>query len=56
MPTKLVAIAAALATMPNAKGNRAGIVTVSGGGGAWAADVLSAHGFTLPELSEEAAG
>jgi acyl-CoA synthetase (NDP forming) len=50
---ELVAIAAAFATMPAAKGNRAGVVTVSGGGGAWTADVLSANGFVLPELSKK---
>jgi acyl-CoA synthetase (NDP forming) len=50
---ELVAIAAAFATMPTAKGNRAGVVTVSGGGGAWTADVLSANGFVLPELSKK---
>ena len=43
-------IAAALASNPPAAGNRVGVVTISGGAGAWAADVLEAAGLELPEL------
>lgn len=50
-PDEAIAVAAALATAPLARGRRAGIVTVSGGGGAWAADTLAANGFDVPELS-----
>ena len=51
-PDEAVAIAAALATAPLPKGNRAAVVTVSGGAGAWAADTIAANGLTLPVLSE----
>lgn len=47
-----VAIAGMVLTCPLPKGRRAGIITVSGGGGAWMADTLSAHGLTVPGLSE----
>jgi acetyltransferase len=50
-PDDAVAIAGVLATCPLPKGRRAGVVTVSGGGGAWMADALSAHGLHLPVLS-----
>jgi acyl-CoA synthetase (NDP forming) len=46
-------IAAALAANPPARGNRVGIITVSGGAGAWSADMLEDAGLTLPELSAE---
>jgi acetate---CoA ligase (ADP-forming) len=46
-----VAIAGLALTCPLPKGRRAGIITVSGGGGAWMADTLSAHGLTVPNLS-----
>ena len=46
-----VAIAGLALTCPLPKGRRAGIITVSGGGGAWMADTLSAHGLTVPRLS-----
>ncbi|WP_424628533.1 acetate--CoA ligase family protein [Bradyrhizobium sp. SYSU BS000235] len=46
-----VAIAAAFATAPLARGNRAAIVTVSGGAGAWVADTLAGEGLQIPELS-----
>ena len=49
-----VAIAGVVLTCPLPKGRRAGIVTVSGGGGAWMADTLSAHGLIVPQLSAEA--
>jgi acyl-CoA synthetase (NDP forming) len=46
-----VAIAGTVLTCPVPKGRRAGVITVSGGGGAWMADTLSAHGLTVPQLS-----
>ena len=46
-----VAIAGIMLTCPLPKGRRAGIITVSGGGGAWMADTLSAHGLVVPALS-----
>ncbi|GGC81467.1 acetate--CoA ligase family protein [Chelatococcus reniformis] len=52
-PDEAIAIAAALTTAPLAGGQRAGIVTVSGGGGAWVADTLAANGLEVPELSQE---
>ncbi|MFL5257574.1 MAG: acetate--CoA ligase family protein [Rhodopila sp.] len=48
-----IAIAGLLLTCPLPKGRRAGIITVSGGGGAWMADTLSAHGLEVPTLSAE---
>jgi acetate---CoA ligase (ADP-forming) len=55
-PDEAVALAGALATSPlapgkRAAGKRAAIVTVSGGAGAWCADLLAAAGLDLPELS-----
>ena len=52
-PDEAVAIAGVLLTCPLPKGRRAGIITPSGGGGAWMADTLSAHGLTVPTLSAE---
>ena len=46
-----VAIAGVLLTCPLPKGRRAGIITPSGGGGAWMADTLSPHGLIVPPLS-----
>ena len=46
-----VAIAGVVLTCPLPRGRRAGIVTPSGGGGAWMADTLSMHGLTVPGLS-----
>jgi acyl-CoA synthetase (NDP forming) len=46
-----LAATAALAISPRARGGRTAVVTVSGGGGAWAADVLTAAGLDLPALS-----
>ena len=43
-------IAAALASNPSARGRRVAVVTLSGGSGAWAADLLGAAGLELPEL------
>ena len=48
-----VAIAGLALTCPLPKGRRTGIITVSGGGGAWMADTLSAHGLIVPNLSAE---
>jgi acetyltransferase len=45
-----VAIAAVITTSPLPKGDRVGIVTVSGGGGIWAADTVSMQGLQVPEL------
>ena len=46
-----VAIAGVLLTCPLPKGRRTGIITPSGGSGAWMADTLSAHGLVVPPLS-----
>jgi len=46
-----VSIAAVLTTSPLPKGNRVAVVTVSGGGGIWGADAVSAQGLDVPELS-----
>jgi acyl-CoA synthetase (NDP forming) len=46
-----VAIAALLTTSPLPKGDRVAVVTVSGGGGIWCADTVSAQGLQVPELS-----
>ena len=50
-PEEMTAIAAAFATCPPAQGNRVGIITVSGGGGALMSDALAAQGLVVPELS-----
>jgi acetate---CoA ligase (ADP-forming) len=50
-PDEAVAIAAAFATAPLARGPRVAVVTASGGAGAWAADALAGAGLSLPELS-----
>jgi acetate---CoA ligase (ADP-forming) len=50
-PDEAVAIAGVLLTCPLPKGRRTGIITPSGGGGAWMADTLSAHGLIVPTLS-----
>jgi acyl-CoA synthetase (NDP forming) len=50
-PDEAVAIAGVVLSCPLPKGRRVGIVTVSGGGGAWTADTLSAHGLIVPQLS-----
>src|SRR5438270_4443576 len=46
-----VAIAAVLTTNPLPKGNRAAVLTVSGGAGIWGADTVSMQGMQVPELS-----
>jgi acyl-CoA synthetase (NDP forming) len=48
-----VAVAGLVLTCPLPKGRRAGIITVSGGGGAWMADTLSVQGLIVPVLSPE---
>ena len=50
-PDEAVAIAGVLVTCPLPKGRRTGIITPSGGGGAWMADTLSLHGLIVPPLS-----
>ncbi len=50
-PDEAVAIAGVMLSCPLPKGRRVGIVTVSGGGGAWTSDTMTAHGLTVPELS-----
>ena len=50
-PDEAVAIAGVVLTCPLPKGRRVGIVTVSGGGGAWTSDTMTAHGLIVPELS-----
>src|ERR1700733_14130886 len=50
-PDEAVAIAGVVLSCPLPKGRRVGIVTVSGGGGAWTADTMSAHGLIVPQLS-----
>ena len=47
-PDEAVAIAGVLLTCPLPKGRRVGIITPSGGGGAWMADTLSLHGLLVP--------
>ncbi|WP_291863946.1 acetate--CoA ligase family protein [Bradyrhizobium sp.] len=46
-----VAIAALLTTNPLPKGDRVAVVTVSGGAGIWAADIVALQGMQVPELS-----
>src|ERR1700731_4780163 len=47
-----VTIAAVLTTNPLPKGDRVGVLTVSGGAGIWGADTVSLQGLQVPELSE----
>jgi len=47
-----VAIAAVLASNPLPKGDRVAVLTVSGGGGIWGADTVSAQGLQVPALSQ----
>src|SRR3954470_8516233 len=49
-----VTIAAVLTTSPLPKGDRVGVVTVSGGAGIWGADIISMQGLKVPELSDPA--
>ncbi len=48
-----LAFSAALLTNPPARGPRVAVVTLSGGAGALAADVITAAGLEMPELSAE---
>ena len=50
-PDEAVGMAAALSTCERAAGRRAAIVTVSGGAGAWCADMLVGARLDVPELS-----
>ncbi len=49
-PDEAVAIAGLLLTCKPPHGRRVGIITVSGGGGAWMADTLTANNLTVPIL------
>jgi acetate---CoA ligase (ADP-forming) len=49
-PDQAVAIAATLVSTPKTRGDKAAIITVSGGAGAWVADTLAQAGYHLPEL------
>jgi len=51
-----VTIAAVLATNPMPKGDRVGVLTVSGGAGIWGADTVALQGLQVPELSETIQG
>jgi acetate---CoA ligase (ADP-forming) len=51
-PDEACAIAGTVLSCQPPKGRRVGIVTVSGGGGAWTADTMSAHGLNVPRLSD----
>ena len=48
---EMIDVAIACAFCPPAKGNRVGIVTVSGGVGGWMSDMLSLQGLAVPEFS-----
>ena len=50
-PDEAIAIAGVVLSCPLPKGRRVGIVTVSGGGGAWMADTMTQHGLIVPNLS-----
>ncbi len=52
-PDEAVAIAGLLVTCPPPKGRRVAVITASGGGGAWMADTLAAHGLSVPTLSPQ---
>jgi acyl-CoA synthetase (NDP forming) len=52
-PDEAVAIAGLMVTCPPPRGRRVGIITVSGGGGTWMADTLSAQGLIVPDLAPE---
>jgi acyl-CoA synthetase (NDP forming) len=49
-PLELVDVLVALDRFPAMAGNRIGILTLSGGAGAWAADALEAADLVVPEL------
>lgn len=48
---EMLDVAAALALCPPVRGERIGIVTISGGMGAWAADACASVGLQVPELA-----
>jgi acetate---CoA ligase (ADP-forming) len=48
---ELIDVALACAFCPPARGNRVGIVTVSGGVGGWMSDMLGMHGLDVPAFS-----
>jgi len=50
-PEEAIALAGLALATPRPAGNRVGVITVSGGGGAWMADTLTANGLALPTLS-----
>ena len=52
-PDEAVSIAGMLLTCKPPKGRRVGIITVSGGGGAWIADTLVANNLLVPTLSSD---
>ena len=54
-PDEAIAIAGILATCPLPKGKRVAVSTVSGGGGAWMSDVLTANGLLDPDSVARAA-
>src|SRR5262249_8179012 len=49
---ELLDTAAGCALMPPPAGRRVGIATISGGGGGWLADTLTAAGLEVPEFSK----
>jgi acyl-CoA synthetase (NDP forming) len=49
-PIELVDVLVATSRYPSMSGNRVGVLTVSGGAGAWVADALELAGFDVPEL------
>ena len=51
--SELLAYAEVLSIYPRHIGNNVGIITISGGHGAVATDMLSRRGFTIPQLSPE---
>jgi len=55
-PESLLAMAAAAARLPKARGKRIAIVTTSGGTGGWAADIFSDAGLVIPETGVALAG
>lgn len=52
-PDEALGFAAALLTNPPARGRRLAILTISGGAGALLADIVTAAGLEVPELSGE---
>jgi len=50
---EILAIAAGLARFPQRRISNVAVISTSGGAGAWAADILGAHGFDVPLLSAD---